>query len=306
MTVKVEVIRKNSEIRTVLDCRTSAEIGTGGFGSVRTCGPSVSRFAVKTFKPGHNSSASAECLALQEAEMNDMVIRCLGKNTRNITLILPADGEANSTTVYRYPRGKNRYLLYGTCRQRRPIDLRDLLDDKIHLSDANVLWLATDIARKVASLHDCGLFHSDIKTENILACIRGRDGDAYVRVIDFGMATKANKVRLDPGGSVKRMTSKLEKLFEEVLGMNNFSRIYALQISREGILFISDSAARDRFAYAVLACELVKGRVGKAHDFCEALRNLLDDLIRGDLREVARSVSCNDTTARKFSGARAR
>nr|WRJ69638.1 putative protein kinase [Oceanusvirus sp.] len=306
MAGEVEVIRNKTEVKRVLDCTTRREIGTGSFGSVRTCGPSAARFAVKTFRPDDRGKTDeADAAAAHEARMNDRVARCLGKNTRNITLILPDDGPIKSTIVYRYPRGKNRYLVYGTCRQRRVVDLFDIALER-QLSRDNVLWLATEAARKIAALHDCGMFHNDIKSENVLACVRERDGDAYIRIIDFGLSTREKKALHYPGGTFKRVTSEVKRLFEEVLGMTDVSRIKALQISNGGKKYIADSAARDRFACAVLACELVRGRVDKDHDFCEALRVLLRDLLRGDLREVARSVTLDEKTARKLSRARER
>jgi serine/threonine protein kinase len=309
VNVDVTVVRERGELRALLDCKGGAFAGSGGFGAVRSCAVPgrlrETRFAVKTFD--WDSPARAEKAALQEARMNAIVSRRLGPLSREVTLILAARSPISSVTVYKTPRGKKRYVVYATCRGRRAVDLFELAREA-RLTEGDAVWIAADLSLKVAALHDRGVYHNDIKRENALACLRESDGDAFVRLIDFGAASTDRFPALPPGGTFFAFTAEVRSLLTSVLGLGegDWSQLAALEFSASGKRYIRDSAARDCVAYAFLACELVGGLVGPGHALCRALKRLLLALPRGvvpgDLRRVAAVVP--PRTSRRLSAPR--
>ena len=64
------------------------------------------------------------------------------------------------------------------------------------------LKLCYDVAKGLSALHNCGIIHSDVKSENILVCTDAKSG-FVAKVADFGfsLAEAGDGARL-PGGTV--------------------------------------------------------------------------------------------------------
>ena len=58
------------------------------------------------------------------------------------------------------------------------------------LSEAEAAKLFGQILEAVAYLHRSGVFHRDLKTENVIV-----DGQGRVKIIDFGFSTKAEPMQ---------------------------------------------------------------------------------------------------------------
>jgi eukaryotic-like serine/threonine-protein kinase len=61
------------------------------------------------------------------------------------------------------------------------------------LPPREVVEIVTQVARALTRAHAAGIIHRDIKPENIFLC-DGGDGEAFVKLLDFGIAKATNKV----------------------------------------------------------------------------------------------------------------
>ena len=283
----------DSALRSIVACgRRGEEIGSGGFGTVRVCGRSKKRFAVKTFDERHRDEAA------EEAEMNTLVIGCLGGKTRDITVLVPRSSGAafDSETVYRFPSGDMSYIVFATCRGRTPIDAWNL-QENVGMTPDNAMWICGEIARKVKALHDCGVYHNDVKRENVLACVRDSDGDVYVRLIDFGLATAERSFSSSayPGGTYTRLTKDTSSLLARTLGVGQaeLDGIASLQTKsrHNGKHFIADSRARELYAVVVTCCKLLRNSLPQKHPVLNALATVVSDLRAADLSVIWKTVN---------------
>ena len=124
--------------------------------------------------------------------------------------------------------------------------LRAYVGDESVSVEHRVRWLR-DVARALAAAHRRGLVHRDIKPENVMV----RDDDT-VKVLDFGIARKI--LLTDPTGAT------------EVAGAEPITRDGAvvgtlLYMAPEQMRGETLDARADQFSWAVLAYELLTGRV---------------------------------------------
>ncbi len=61
------------------------------------------------------------------------------------------------------------------------------------LPPREVVEIVSQVARALTRAHAAGIIHRDIKPENIFLCDSG-DGEAFVKLLDFGIAKATNKV----------------------------------------------------------------------------------------------------------------
>ncbi|AUF82353.1 putative protein kinase [Tetraselmis virus 1] len=293
MSRKLQPINEsNDKLKKIIRCKNGKEIASGTFGSVEICGKRRSRYAIKTFRPNSVQETKSEVKknALEEVELNSEVIRRLGSKTRSVTLLIPDDSEINSETAYYFPTGDNCYIIYATCQGRSAIDLYDLQANKALRQDTS-FWICGELSLKIRSLHKLGIYHNDIKRENVLACIRNRDGDTYIRLIDFGLSVINQSFSSSqyPGGTYKNLTPTLQKLIYRVLGFSDWKAITSLELTYKpyGKSFISDNRARDNFATVVTCCLILRGKaVDYKHPVIASLKRILSDLKNGDLNTV--------------------
>ena len=115
----------------------------------------------------------------------------------------------NIVTVYDV--GKSGDVAYIAMEFLQGRELRDILDEKVHLPIDQVLDIVIQVLRGLAYAHEHGIVHRDIKPSNIMVV---RDG--LVKITDFGIARmESSSVRTQTGmvlGSPKYMSP------EQVLG----------------------------------------------------------------------------------------
>lgn len=78
--------------------------------------------------------------------------------------------------------------------------LGDLVKRGVRPSAADALLLSRQLCAGLAHVHASGVFHQDIKPDNVLLC-QGADGAVVAKLADFGMAQRADKPLEHCGGT---------------------------------------------------------------------------------------------------------
>ena len=173
------------------------------------------------------------------AETPDMVQRFLREAQRAAELSHP-----NLVNVYGTGEDQEgRYIIEELVEGRT---LRELLDEKIRLEPARVIEMATQICDLLGHAHRKGIFHRDLRPENIF--LVGRD---QVKVSDFGLKARMSDPASREGRSVCYVSPealRLERVDER-------SDIYALGVVLYEVLlgeppFPPDTAAFDHINVA--------------------------------------------------------
>lgn len=73
-------------------------------------------------------------------------------------------------------------------------DLARVLEAEGSLSERRAVTLAIQLLRSLAEAHDAGIVHRDVKPANVML-LRTREGDDFVKVVDFGIAKLAEARR---------------------------------------------------------------------------------------------------------------
>jgi eukaryotic-like serine/threonine-protein kinase len=213
------------EIGLVIDERYEIEglIAEGGIGMVYECRHLVTgeRLAMKVIRPAHCSTPDLKERLRIEARAASSI--------GNDHVVDVSDfGTLPNGSPYLVME-----LLEGTT-------LSELLRAHGRLPPQRVVSLALQIADGVGAAHDAGVVHRDLKPDNIF--IQCRDGEDFVKVLDFGLA------KLSGPGSVK-LTGP-----GHVLGTPYY-------ISPEQARGMPVDARVDVYALGVILYELVSGRV---------------------------------------------
>ncbi|MBI5542885.1 MAG: serine/threonine protein kinase [Deltaproteobacteria bacterium] len=82
-------------------------------------------------------------------------------------------------------------------------DLARLLEAEGAFSERRAVLVAIQILRSLAEAHDAGIVHRDVKPANVML-LRTREGEDFVKLLDFGIAKLAEAVR---GREDKRHTT---------------------------------------------------------------------------------------------------
>jgi serine/threonine-protein kinase len=121
--------------------------------------------------------------------------------------------------------------------------LREAVADVSTPVHARVAWLS-DVARALSAAHKKGLVHRDIKPENVMV----RD-DGVVKVLDFGIARRAQGATTEQGTALPTLTKE---------GVKVGTPLY---MAPEQIRGESLDGRADQFAWGVVAFELLTGRL---------------------------------------------
>lgn len=126
-------------------------------------------------------------------------------------------------------------------------DLGQYLDQEGKISPELVVEIVGQLGRALDRAHEKGIIHRDIKPGNIYLCDAGRDGDFFVKLLDFGIAKG-----VEMGGIANRVDS----------GTKTGSMIGSpFYMSPEQILGSKDIDHRsDLWSVGVLAYEMLTGR----------------------------------------------
>jgi len=149
--------------------RVDAYLGSGGFGAV---------FRAHQTQLGRDVALK---VILGRKNTPDLVRRFMleARATSQLTsvhTVTPIDfGQAEDGTLYLALE-----LLQGETLQQR-------LDRETRLDGQVALRIVEQLARSVGEAHDKGILHRDLKPANVFLLNRG-DGDAFVKVLDFGIA----------------------------------------------------------------------------------------------------------------------
>ena len=159
------------------------------------------------------------------------------------------------------------------------------------VSSAVRLKLLVDVAQAVASAHDIGVLHKDLKPANILV-VPGADGGWQIRVADFGSASLFDPSRLQALGITNLgFTQTASLTAQELTGT-------LMYLAPEVLAGQSPSAGADVYALGVILYQLMIG------DFRRPLApgweaEIADPLLREDIADAA----CGDPAKRLNSAA---
>ncbi len=147
-----------------------ATIGEGGMGMVyhardEELGEDV---AIKTLRP--------------ELVSNPVVIERFKRETRLARKI------THKNVVRTHDFGEWRNVYFLTMEYVEGMTVRDLIDQRGHLSPSATLAIARQLVDSLAVAHDVGVVHRDIKPQNMLL-----DQEGVLKVMDFGIARLAER-----------------------------------------------------------------------------------------------------------------
>ncbi|MGH7456283.1 MAG: serine/threonine protein kinase, partial [bacterium] len=136
--------------------------------------------------------------------------------------------------------------------------LRELLDRRGPLPEAEVIGIALKVCDALAAVHEKGIFHRDIKPDNLMISRQG-----VVKVTDFGLAklaTEAVEVELDQHAPIEAQTR--EQMYVENVILTNLSGLLGT------VHYMSPEQARgkavdhrsDIFSLGVTLYELLTGK----------------------------------------------
>jgi DNA-binding winged helix-turn-helix (wHTH) protein/serine/threonine protein kinase len=153
------------------------------------------------------------------------------------------------------------------------------------------LKVLVDVAQAVASAHDIGVLHKDLKPANILV-VPGTDGGWQIRVADFGSASLFDPSRLQALGITNLGFTQTASLEAQALTGT------LMYLAPEVLAGQSPSAGADVYALGVILYQLMIG------DFRKPLApgweaEIDDPLLREDIADAA----CGDPAKRLNSAA---
>lgn len=109
------------------------------------------------------------------------------------------------------------------------ISLRKLLEDRGSLPEAEALPIFTDLAGTMAHAHEKGIFHRDLKPDNVLV---SRVGGAYsVKIVDFGLSRILKEESLDDDSTGSALSGTPLYMAPDMIAGHEFSalsEIYSL------------------------------------------------------------------------------
>lgn len=150
--------------------RIEAPIGTGASGIIYSAWQSQPerRVAIKVLRPQYEHDAQMTERLLHEATMASAI------RNEHVLEILESG---------RLESGKAFVVMEHIDGQR----LSDLLDQNGALDLSVAINIAVQIAEALRATHHAGIYHGDVKPDNLLVCNRPDDGH-FVKLIDFGVA----------------------------------------------------------------------------------------------------------------------
>jgi serine/threonine protein kinase len=213
------------------------KIGEGGFGAV-FAGKQVAtgrEVALKVLHPHNVSDSTVVARFRREAEACSRL--------RN----------AHTVTIYDFDETGDG-ILYLVMELVRGRSLQEVQKTEGPLSPARALGILHQIADALAEAHDQGLVHRDMKPENVM--IESRDGEDFVKVLDFGIA------KIVSGDAAKKGPALTA--FGQTVGTLEF--MSPEQLRGHDLDGRSDVYAVGIMAYEMLTGELPFGEVKVATD----------------------------------------
>lgn len=150
--------------------RLEAPIGTGASGIIYSASQTANqrKVAVKVLRPQYEADAQMTERLLHEANMASAV-----RNEHVIEILDSGRTDAGKPfVVMEYIQGQR---------------LSDLMDQNGGLDLPLAIDIASQLAEALRGTHKAGIFHGDVKPDNILMC-RRQNNDHFVKLIDFGVA----------------------------------------------------------------------------------------------------------------------
>eukprot|EP00897_Mesotaenium_endlicherianum_P007457 jgi/Mesen1/673/ME000109S10896 len=161
----------------------SDELGSGFFGSVRSCIERATgqMFACKSIQKHHLTAPNDR----REIDHEVAVMERLGEHPNVVKL----QGV--------YEDAERVHVVMELCRGG---ELFDEIVRRKHYGESEAAGVFRDIVEGVAHCHGCGVLHGDLKPENILLASRPAPGAPHPRVklADFGLATLLRPGELPP------------------------------------------------------------------------------------------------------------
>ena len=101
-------------------------------------------------------------------------------------------------------------------------DLGEYLDQEQRVPPELVVEIVVQLSRALDRAHERGIVHRDIKPGNIYLCDAGREGEVFVKLLDFGIAKGVEMPSVDSGTKTGSMIgSPFYMSPEQILGSKN-------------------------------------------------------------------------------------
>src|SRR5688500_17742827 len=216
--------------------RIIGSLGTGGMGAVFTAyAEKLHRVvALKLLPPEYISHEARRRRFLQEARAASSL------NHPHIITVYDFGEDGGR------PYMATEYVEGETLRQKiaaRSLRLEESLD------------LALQVAEGLATAHEAGLVHRDLKPDNLMV---SRNGSA--KILDFGIAKLLpNRRRAAAADSTQKTLLRVETQSGAIMGTVNY-------MSPEQLLGRRVDLRCDLFSFAVVLCEMLTGACPFAHD----------------------------------------
>jgi len=205
--------------------RVSRKLGAGGMGDV---------YLATDTKLGRQVALK---LLPQEHTQDAQRLRRFNQEAKAASAL----NHPNILTIYEFGEADGHHFIATEFIDGR--SLRTALEETGRLSVAEALEVAVQVASALASAHEAGIIHRDIKPDNVMV-----RSDGYVKVLDFGLAKLTEAT--SPGTPV---TSDARTVSGVVLGTTQY-------MSPEQATGGRIDARSDIFSFGAMLYELVTGQ----------------------------------------------
>ncbi len=206
--------------------RIDNELGAGGMGVVyRATDVNLDRpVAIKTLRSAEGPNAESEARFLREARAASRL------------------QHPSIMTIHHFGvQGSTRYIVMEFVEGRT---LKKVIDGQ-PLDLVQLCEIAIQVADGLASAHERGVVHRDMKAENVMVTPRGK-----VKILDFGLA----KLKEPEGSEDQSQTASFETAEGSMVGTVS-------HMSPEQALAIEIDARTDIFSFGVMLYEMATGKM---------------------------------------------